>query len=54
MLDKLSLEQLKAQAVEQRDKYVQMLHESNGAIGMLNYLLEQAAEETEEQEDGRL
>lgn len=39
MLDKQSLEQLKAQAVEQRDKYVQMLHEANGAIGMIEYLL---------------
>jgi len=51
MLDKQSLEQLKAQAVEQRDKYVQMLHEANGAIGMLEYLLTQV-EETEEKEDG--
>jgi len=50
MLDKQSLEQLKAQAVEQRDKYVQMLHEANGAIGMLEYLLKQI-DETKEQEN---
>jgi len=39
MLDKEGLERLKSQAVEQRDRYVQMLHEANGAIGMLEYLL---------------
>ena len=39
MLDKQSLERLKAQAEEQRDKYIQMLHEANGAIGMVEYLL---------------
>jgi len=53
MLDKQSLEELKAQAVEQRDKYVQMLHEANGAIGMLEYLLSQV-DETEEQENGNV
>lgn len=51
MLDKQNLERLKAQAVEQRDKYVQMLHEANGAIGMLEYLLSQL-EETGEKENG--
>ena len=45
MLDKSTLEQLKAEAVEQRDKYIQMLHEANGAIGMLDYLLAQVAED---------
>ena len=50
MLDKQRLEELKAEAVEQRDKYVQMLHEANGAIGMLNYLLSQIGE-TKEQEN---
>ena len=53
MLDKQSLEELKAQAVEQRDKYVQMLHEANGAIGMLEYLLSQV-DKTEEQENGNV
>jgi len=42
MLDKQSLERLKTQAEEQRDKYIQMFHEANGAIGMLNYLLQEA------------
>ena len=44
MLDKQSLERLKAQAEEQRDKYIQMFHEANGAIGMLNYLLKEIEE----------
>jgi hypothetical protein len=45
MLDKQSLERLKAQAEEQRDKYIQMLHEANGAIGMLNHLLRKIEED---------
>jgi len=48
MLDKQRLEQLKAEAVEQRDKYVRMLHEANGAIGMLEYLLLQVEKAKEE------
>jgi len=54
MLDKEGLERLKAQALEQRDKYVQMLHEANGAIGMLDFLLAQLdqAPSEEEQVDG--
>ena len=48
MLDKKELEHLKAQAVVQRDKYVQMFHEANGAIGMLEYLLSQVEKAKEE------
>ena len=48
MLDKEGLERLKTQALEQRDKYVQMLHEANGAIGMLDFLLAQVEEKGEE------
>jgi len=47
MLDKSTLEQLKAEAVEQRDRYIQMLHEANGAIGMLDYLLAQIADNSQ-------
>jgi len=40
-MNKQELERLKAQAVEQRDKYLRMLHEANGAIGVINLLLSQ-------------
>jgi len=52
MLDKSTLEQLKAEAVEQRDKYIRMLHEANGAIGMLDYLLAQVTDSSPTQEEG--
>lgn len=39
MIDRETLEALKAQALEKRDNYIQMLHEANGAIGMVEYLL---------------
>lgn len=39
MIDRETLEALKAQALEKRDNYIQMLNEANGAIGMIEYLL---------------
>jgi hypothetical protein len=39
MIDRETLEALRAQALEKKDSYIQMLHEANGAIGMIEYLL---------------
>jgi hypothetical protein len=50
MIDRETLEALRAQALEKKDSYIQMLHEANGAIGMLEYLLSQV-DKTEEQEN---
>jgi len=51
-LSKETLLEVRDQALAKRQHLVEMLQQANGAIDMVNYLLDKLEQETPEQENG--